>query len=76
MPIGFVARHVRASQQVRHAGSCQSLARVEQPKVVIFGRSSAASCTEFNKAGVCAGFRCVARSDTLRTDLQSPTAKC
>src|SRR6185295_1094072 len=35
IPIGFVACHVRTSQQVRHAGSDrQSLARVEQPKIV------------------------------------------
>ena len=57
MPIGFMARHVRTSQQVRHAGSDrQSLARVEQPEIVVFGRSSVANCTEFNEAGVCAGF--------------------
>ncbi len=57
MPIGFVACHVRASQQVRHAGSDrQSLTRVEQPKIVVFGRSPVADCTEFNEASVCAGF--------------------
>jgi hypothetical protein len=57
MPIGFVACHVRTSQQVRHAGSDrQSLARVEQPKIIVFGRSPVADCTEFNEASVCAGF--------------------
>ena len=57
MPIGFVACHVRTSQQVRHAGSDrQSLARVEQPKIIAFGRSPVADCTEFNEASVCAGF--------------------
>ena len=57
MPIGFVACHVRTSQQVRHAGSDrQSLARVEQPKIVVFGRSPVADCAEFNEASVCAGF--------------------
>ena len=57
IPIGFVACHVRTSQQVRHAGSDrQSLACVEQPKIIVFGRSPVADCTEFNEASVCAGF--------------------
>src|SRR6266481_3119282 len=57
MAIGFLACHVRTSQQVRHAGSDrQSLARVEQPKIIVFGRSPVADCTEFNEASVCAGF--------------------
>jgi hypothetical protein len=57
MPIGFVACHVRTSQQVRHAGGDrQSLAGVEQPKIVVFGRSPVADCTELNEASVCAGF--------------------
>ena len=34
----------------------QSLTRVEQPKIVVFGRSPVADCTEFNEASVCAGF--------------------
>ena len=57
MPIGFVACHVRTSQQVRHAGGDrQSPARVEQPKIIVFGRSPVADCTEFDEASVCAGF--------------------
>src|SRR5258706_5276452 len=44
--IGFLACHVRTSQQVRHAGSDrQSLTRVEQPKIIVFGRSPVADCT-------------------------------
>src|SRR5206468_8233834 len=57
MPIGFVACHVRTSQQVRHADSDrQSLARVEQSKIIAFGRSPVVDCTEFDEASVCAGF--------------------
>src|SRR4030081_1290151 len=55
MPIGFVTCHVRTSQQFRHAGGDrQSLARVEQPKIIVFGRSPVADCTEFNQASICA----------------------
>ena len=56
MPIGFVARHVRTSPQVRHAdGDRQSLAGVEQPKIIVFGRPPVADRCEFNEARVGAG---------------------
>jgi len=57
MPIGFVARHVRTGQQSRHADSDrQSLARVEQAKIIVFGRPTVADRTKFNEASVCASF--------------------
>ena len=57
MPIGFMARHIGARQQVRHTDrDGQSLAHVEQSKIILFGRRSVAHRTEFDEAVVGAGF--------------------
>src|SRR6516162_2657445 len=56
MPIGLMTRHISAGQQVWHArGNRQSLACVEQAKVILLGRRSVANRTKFNEAVACAG---------------------
>src|SRR6516164_2835485 len=56
MPIGLLARQIRARQQVRHAdGDRQSLTRVEQPKIILFGQWPVSRGTEFDEAIAGAG---------------------
>src|SRR5262249_5316229 len=57
MPVSVLPCQVCAGQELRHADSPrQSLAGIEQPEIVVLGREAVTDRSEFDEAGVGAGF--------------------